>query len=178
MNQRVVYTVSLLILAGVVIYFTTSRPTEAPTPTVSASADVDAVVETPAPVEDIESIQTSVQKTTESLQQKIKNYKTDKGQEYREQLERNPHQTPPVALVSALKLGDIFDGVKTESEAVEAFDLYSKCVSQESVVALQTTCLRYAKRLAQTYDTLSKKWPALEASASPEAKDILKFGKN
>ncbi len=178
MNQRVVYSVGILIFVGVVIFFTSSRPAKAPTPKIPTPTASEAVTETPRPAEDIQSSLTNLQKPTESLQQKIKNYKTDKGQEYREQLERNPHQTPPVALISALKLGEIFDGVKTEKEALEAFDLYSKCVSEESVVALQITCLRYAKRLAQTYDTLSKKWPDLEASASPEAKDILKFGKN
>ncbi len=113
----------------------------------------------------------------DSLKAKIKNYKIGNGAEFREELTKDPHQTPTVTMAAALELGEIFDRVKNDNEASDAFQFFSSCVTKESVVSLQTSCLRYAKRLTQTYPTLRPQWSSLEGSASDEAKDILKYDK-
>ena len=176
MRNKLLLSVSVALMIGVGIYFNTTKdPNEAePSESVSLAAPSAA---TAALAESEPQTSTSEAPANESLQEKINKYKTDKGAEYREELAKDPHQTPDVAIHSALELGEIFDKVKTESEAKQAFEFFSNCVSKESIVALQTSCLRYAKRLSDNYSSLQSLWPSLEASASNEAKDILKFDK-
>ncbi len=135
-------------------FFTSTEAVEAPTAAVAESPD-----DTP----------------NEPLKSKIKNYKVGKGAQFRAELEKNPHQTPDTAVVSALELGEIFDGVKNDADADQAFHFFANCVSNETVVSLQTSCLRYAKRLSENYPSLRALWSNLEASASREVKDVLKF---
>jgi hypothetical protein len=169
-----------LVLTGGALYFSTSDESDvhlqltelqpAPTPPFATTE----VVDTSPPL----APSAPSPKPGESLQSKIKNYKPGKGAEYRAELKKNPHQTPDVAIVAALELGEIFDGVKNERDAQKAFQFYATCVTKETVVALQTSCLRYAKRLSESYSALRSPWVTLEASASDEAKDILKFDKH
>jgi hypothetical protein len=173
MKRNLLLLVGVFALGSAVLYYSTGpvvvKTPGMPQPHSGFSEETSAPLPTPA----APPLQTTT--LTETLREKIEKYKPGKDTEYRKALEENPHQTPPVVLVSAIELSEIFHRVKTESEATEAFEFFSNCVSKEGVIALQTSCLRYAKKLTQSYPSLRSQWSGLEASASNEAKEILKL---
>lgn len=171
------FTLSFILVGGFVYYSTSDKannePQQAPaiSPVVHLTAPSTEGVA--APTKAAPSVPSK--KSNEPLKNKIEKYKIGKGADYRAELEKNPHQTPDVAIASALELGEIFDGVKNETDAGQAFGFFANCVAIETVVSLQTSCLRYAKRLSENYSSIRALWPSLEASASREVKDVLKF---
>ena len=175
MKRKIFFSVVLLFILAGAYYWNASdgikdgRPQDAktPLPLFTSTAAVEAPTATTAVSPN--------NKPNEPLKYKIKNYTVGKGPKYRAELEKNPHQTPDTAVVSALELGEIFDAVKNETDADQAFRFFANCVAAETVVSLQTSCLRYAKRLSENYSSLRLLWPSLEASASREVRDVLKF---
>jgi hypothetical protein len=183
MKPKILFSVIVLFILGGVYYYNTSDdfnnklPPVAPITALDIHSTVNSAVTSKGAVEAPATPTPSIPaaKIAEPLKKKIGNYKVGKGAEYRAELEKNPHQTPDVAIISALELGEIFDDVKNETDAGQAFQFFAKCVATETVVSLQTSCLRYAKRLSENYPSVRALWPNLEASASDEVKDVLKF---
>lgn len=116
---------------------------------------------------------------TQKLPSKIKNKITQFPQnisaEYEKSIAKEPHQTPNVVLQGALQLGEIFDLVKNEEEAQEAFVFFANCVAKENVVALQTACFRYARDLSKNYSSLAHDFASLEQKTSDSVLKIVRF---
>ncbi len=175
MKQKIFFSIVLLVILGGAYYWNTPDGIKSGEPQVT-NTPLPLFTSTEAVEEGAAAVAGSPGDTlNEPLTHKIKNYKVGKGAEYRAELEKNPHQTPDTAVVSALELGEIFDGVKNDTDADQAFQFFANCVNNETVVSLQTSCLRYAKRLSENYSSLRALWPSLEASASDEVRDVLKF---
>ncbi|MBY0386073.1 hypothetical protein K2X05_13020 [bacterium] len=109
------------------------------------------------------------------IQNKITQFPQDISAKYEKSIAKEPHQTPEVVLQGALQLGEIFDLVKNEKDASEAFDFFAKCVANENVVALQTACFRYARDLAKNYSSLNENFQSLEQKTSSTILKIVRF---
>lgn len=115
-------------------------------------------------------------KKLKTIEQRVKQFPKNITQDYRRSIQKDSHQTPEIVIQSALHLGGIFDQVKNQDDATTAFDFFAKCVSEEEVPAVQTTCFRYAERLAKKFTSLSESFSTLEKSTSKDILRIVRFG--
>jgi hypothetical protein len=130
--------------------------------------------ETP-PSSSPEKVKEEFTKLPSRIQDKIAQFPQNSGAEYEKSLAKDPHQTPEVVLQGALRLGEIYDLVKSEKEAQEAFDFFSTCVANENIIALQTACFRYARELSKNYPYLNESFLALEQKTSDTVLRIVRF---
>lgn len=122
-----------------------------------------------------EAIKHETQNLPSRIQNKITQFPQNINANYEKSIAKEPHQTPEVVLQGALQLGEIFDLVKNEKEAGEAFDFFAKCVANENIVALQTACFRYARDLSKKYISLNDNFVSLEQKTSASILKIVRF---
>jgi hypothetical protein len=108
-----------------------------------------------------------------TLQEKIKNTKLINVSEYREEVRKNPHGTPLKYIESSLKLGTLFDTVKTEQDATEVFAYYKDCLSSDAPAPLKVTCYSYSQRIANDYPSLKKDFDPLYSDLDPEVRKVV-----
>lgn len=113
--------------------------------------------------------------TASTLERTIAAFPKDTTTQYQKSLQEDPHQVPAATLHTALELGKIYDMVQTEKEARTAFTFFEQCVTSEKVRALQTSCFRYARSLAQNYSVLQFDFEKLEGQTSPDVLRIVQL---
>ncbi len=128
----------------------------------------------PIKIEEPKSL-TEVANTNGDLERTIASFPKDLTGQYQKSLHEDPHQVPTTTLRTALELGKIYDMVQSEKEARTAFGFFNKCVTDEKVRAIQTSCFRYARRLRQKYSALQFDFEKLEGQTSPDVLRIVQL---
>jgi hypothetical protein len=154
---------------------------EVPVPAyIGTPAEETAVSHTPTPEETVANLKLAeaakIQGAT--ISEKIKNTKLINVSEYREEVKKNPHATPLKFVESALKLGTLFDNVKSENDAIEVFTYFKDCLSSDAPSPLKVTCYNYSKKMAQAYPALKKDFDPLYPQLDPEVKKVVDLGNN
>jgi hypothetical protein len=100
--------------------------------------------------------------------------------EVREQIAKDPHQTPPALLKFARDLAEKTEAAKRSPEKAKTlFETLENCLqggkdpSESTPVAAQTLCITTAEELTKLYpQEFSSRLKQLEENASPELKKI------
>jgi hypothetical protein len=144
------------------------------TPTESAPHEPDSVVVQEArKAEDTKQLEQASRIEGATLQEKIKNTKLINTDEYREEVRKNPHGTPLKYIESSLKLGTLFDNVKSEKDATEVFAYYKDCLSSDAPAPLKVTCYSYSQRISTNYPSLKKDFDPLYSNLDPEVRKVV-----
>lgn len=97
-----------------------------------------------------------------SFADKIKSSQVISNDEYRSQVQANPHGTPPALINSALQLGQLFDAVKNESEAAQFMSHLKNCLNADTPPSFKSTCYKYADQISQKYASLRSDFNGLK----------------
>lgn len=100
--------------------------------------------------------------TSPSFAEKIKNSQIISNDEYRHQVQSNPHGTPPALINSALQLGQLFDAVKNESEASQFMSHLKNCLNADTPPSFKSTCYKYADQISLKYASLRGEFNGLK----------------
>lgn len=96
-------------------------------------------------------------------------------EEVREEVEENPHRTPPSLLKFAKALSPLMEkGLKDEHDAAILMNALRDCaLTESSAQAARVLCVTNSERLAQNHQLLKAKADDLRARVDPEVKKIL-----
>jgi hypothetical protein len=141
---------------------------ETPIESTAASANVvDTRVVDPLPVQ---------KKTFTELFQNLKVVDTETA---RQDVEKNPHATPPSVLRSALSIGYLYDAISSEEEAGKFLEKMADCSARDADVptSLKASCLTYARRTGARFPQYKDKAETLLEASTPQAVEIEKLSR-
>jgi hypothetical protein len=152
-----------------------ATPDEAPSPIPSPSSQAtSAMTSQKQPSENV-GVHSNSNAETETQHLDVPNLK-----EVREQIAKDPHQTPPALLKFARDLAEKTEVAKRSPEKAKTlFETLENCLqggkdpSESTPVAAQTLCITTAEELTKLYpQEFSSRLKQLEENASPELKKI------
>ena len=192
MDRRLLNGVGVFLLSGA-IFLWVARNVDTPTEPESLTTDEFTLTENSTTLNTDEDIVTPVTQaepqssTTESemarlpattnLQNHIATFPKNVAEQYRQDLEENIHGTPKIVIQSVAKLHKIYEAIESENDASTAFQFFSGCTTdqKQNVVAIQTSCYRYAKLLAKKFPALEPNFQSLEQNTNNDVLRVVRL---
>lgn len=108
---------------------------------------------------------------------KVKQIQLLSTQDYREEVEKDPHITPHSLINSGLRIGAAYDATTNSSEASRLMKVLQECAqsSQDSPVSLKATCLQFARRVKNKFPTTKELYEEALSRADDHTHDLFKY---
>jgi len=112
-----------------------------------------------------------------SFEEKAKTFAVESTEAAREEVAKNPHDTPKSVEHSARKIADLYASVGNAKDADVFLDKMKDCSqpSAEVPVSIKAICLKYTSQVATRFPELRDKSAKISSAAPEKARQIEKF---